>query len=248
MNDPAKNIVFGIRAILEALNAGKNFDKIFLKQGSSGELISSLLSLAKEREISLKLVPQAKLDSITRKNHQGAIGFIAAIDYQNFEEIITGLFEKGKDPLILALDELTDVRNFGAIARTALCMGVDAIVIPAGGSVSVTPDAIKTSAGALMTLPVCKVKSLPVALEKMKEYGLSIIGCTEKGKDSITDLSYKGPLTLVMGSEEKGLSNVVLRIADNLAFIPITGPVRSLNVSVATAMFLYEVDRQRRIW
>ena len=229
---------------MEAIHAGKTIDKIFLKQGTGGELASELLALVKEKEISLKIVPQAKLDSITRKNHQGAIGFIAPVEYQQFEEIITRVFEKGEDPLLLVLDEITDVRNFGAIARTALCMGVHAIVIPASGSVTITPDAVKTSAGALLSLPVCKVKSLPVALEKMKEFGLQIIGCTEKGSDRIDELSLTGPLAIVMGSEEKGLSTIVLRIADKLAFIPITGPVKSLNVSVATGMVLYEVNRQ----
>lgn len=238
------NIVFGLRAIIEAILAGKNFDKIFIKQGTKGELATELLILAKEKEISFKIVPQEKLDGITRKNHQGAIGFIAPVDYQNFEEIITGLFEKGNDPLILVLDEITDVRNFGAIARTSLCMGVNAIVIPANGSVTITPDAIKTSAGALLTIPVCKVKSLPVALEKMREYSLQIIGCTEKGSDLISDLDLSGPIAIVMGSEEKGLSPIMLRIADKLAFIPIGGPVKSLNVSVATGMILYEVRRQ----
>jgi 23S rRNA (guanosine2251-2'-O)-methyltransferase len=239
------NIVFGLRAIIEAVLAGKNFDKVFIKQGLTGDLASELQSLAREREISLKIVPQAKLDGITRKNHQGAIGFIAPVDYQNFEEIITRIFERGEDPLVLILDEITDVRNFGAMARTALCMGVHAIIIPAMGSVTITPDAIKTSAGALLTIPVCKVKSLPVALEKMKEYSLQIIGCTEKGSDRIDQLELSGPLAIVLGSEEKGLSKTVLRIADKLAFIPIVGPVSSLNVSVATGMVLYEVNRQK---
>ncbi len=239
------NIVFGLRAIIEAVLAGKNFDKVFIKQGLTGDLATELQSLAREREISLKIVPQAKLDGITRKNHQGAIGFIAPVDYQNFEEIITRIFERGEDPLVLILDEITDVRNFGAMARTALCMGVHAIIIPAMGSVTITPDAIKTSAGALLTIPVCKVKSLPVALEKMKEYSLQIIGCTEKGSDRIDQLELSGPLAIVLGSEEKGLSKTVLRIADKLAFIPIFGPVSSLNVSVATGMVLYEVNRQK---
>ncbi len=239
------NIVFGLRAIIEAVLAGKNFDKVFIKQGLTGDLATELQSLAREREISLKIVPQAKLDGITRKNHQGAIGFIAPVDYQNFEEIITRIFERGEDLLVLILDEITDVRNFGAMARTALCMGVHAIIIPAMGSVTITPDAIKTSAGALLTIPVCKVKSLPVALEKMKEYSLQIIGCTEKGSDRIDQLELSGPLAIVMGSEEKGLSKTVLRIADKLAFIPIVGPVSSLNVSVATGMVLYEVNRQK---
>jgi 23S rRNA (guanosine2251-2'-O)-methyltransferase len=244
MESSQSNIVFGLRAIMEAIHAGKTFDKIFLKQGTGGELASELLALVKEKDISLKIVPPAKLDSITRKNHQGAIGFIAPVEYQQFEEIITRVFEKGEDPLLLVLDEITDVRNFGAIARTALCMGVHAIIIPGSGSVTITPDAVKTSAGALLSLPVCKVKSLPVALEKMKEFGLQIIGCTEKGSDRMDELSLNGPLAIVMGSEEKGLSTIVLRIADKLAFIPITGPVKSLNVSVATGMVLYEVNRQ----
>jgi len=246
METSQNNIVFGLRAIIEAILAEKTFDKIFLKQGTTGDLASELQALVKERDIPLKIVPQAKLDGITRKNHQGAIGFIVPVAYQNFEEIITHAFEQGKDPLLLVLDEITDVRNFGAIARTALCMGVDAIIIPANGSVSITPDAIKTSAGALLTIPVCKVKSLPVAIEKMREYSLLVIGCTEKGVDSIHDLDMAGPLAIVMGSEEKGLSPTILRIADKLASIPISGPVQSLNVSVATGMILYEAAKQKK--
>ena len=241
-----ETIIFGLRAIIEAILAGKKFDKILLKQGAKGELATEILILAKEHDISFKIVPQQKLDGITRKNHQGAIGFIAHIDYQNFEEIITRIFEKGEDPLVLVLDEITDVRNFGAIARTALCMGVNAIIIPATGSVTITPDAIKTSAGALLSIPVCKVKSLPVAIEKMKEYGLQIIGCTEKGSDLLTDINLSGPLALIMGSEEKGLSPAILRISDKLAIIPISGPVNSLNVSVAAGILLYEVKRQSK--
>lgn len=246
METKQNNIVFGLRAILEAIDSGKTIDKIFLKQGLSGTLSAELTAKAKALEISLKMVPQAKLDGITRKNHQGAIGFIAPVAYQQFENIITTCFEQGKHPVLLVLDEITDVRNFGAIARTALCMGVHAIVIPAGGSVSVTPDAVKTSAGALLSLPVCKVKSLAVALEKMKEFGLTVLGCTEKGNQSLDSLDLTQPLAIVMGSEEKGLSPVVLRIADHLAYIPIQGPVASLNVSVATGMALYEVVRQNK--
>jgi len=245
METSQNNIVFGLRAIIEAILAGKTFDKVFLKQGTTGDLANELQALVKSHDISLKIVPQAKLDGITRKNHQGAIGFIVPVAYQNFEEIITHCFEQGNDPLILVLDEITDVRNFGAMARTALCMGVHAIVIPANGSVSITPDAIKTSAGALLTIPVCKVTSLPVAIEKMREYSLQVVGCTEKGSDTIYDLDLSGPLAIVMGSEEKGLSPIILRIADKLANIPITGPVQSLNVSVATGMVLYEASRQK---
>lgn len=240
MESSNNNIIFGIRAITEAIAARKNFDKVFVKQGFTGDL----LNILKSEKILYKIVPQTKLDRITRKNHQGIIGFISPVEYQNFEEIITGIFEKGDSPLIIVLDGITDVRNFGAIARTAECMGVHAIIIPVNNSVTVTPDAVKTSAGALLTVPVCKVHSIAVTLEKMKEYGITIIGCTEKAADSIFKTDFTGPAAIVLGSEETGLSNVVLKIADNLVKIPLGGKVSSLNVSVAAGIFLYEIKKQ----
>ena len=240
MEEIKNNIIFGIRAITEAIAAKKNFDKILLKQSMAGELIT----LLKNEKINFKTVPQSKLDRITKKNHQGVIGFISPVEYQNFEEIITRVFEKGEEPFIIVLDGITDVRNFGAIARSAACMGIHAIIIPANNSVTVTPDAVKTSAGALLSIPVCKVNSIAVAIEKMKEYGITIIGCTEKAKDSIYNTNLSGPSAIVLGSEEKGLSNVVLKIADKLVKIPIWGNLNSLNVSVAAGIFLYEIKKQ----
>lgn len=234
------NLIFGIRAIEEAIDAGKNFDKILVKQGFSGELLNTI----KNQNILFKTVPLSKLDRITKKNHQGIIGFIAPVEYQNFEEIIISLFEKRQDPVIAVLDGITDVRNFGAIARSAEFLGINAIVIPENNSATVTPDAIKTSAGALLKIPVCKVQSLPVTLEKMKEYGMTIIGCTEKAKDIVFNTDMSGPLAIVLGSEEAGLSKVVLKIADKLLKIPVFGSVSSLNVSVAAGIFFYEARKQ----
>ncbi|MCC6720800.1 MAG: 23S rRNA (guanosine(2251)-2'-O)-methyltransferase RlmB [Bacteroidia bacterium] len=234
------NLIFGIRAIEEAIDAGKNFDKILVKQGFSGELLNTF----KNQNILFKTVPLSKLDRITKKNHQGIVGFIAPVEYQNFEEIIISLFEKRQDPVIAVLDGITDVRNFGAIARSAEFLGINAIVIPENNSATVTPDAIKTSAGALLKIPVCKVQSLPVTLEKMKEYGMTIIGCTEKAKDIAFNTDMSGPLAIVLGSEEAGLSKVVLKIADKLLKIPVFGSVSSLNVSVAAGIFFYEARKQ----
>lgn len=240
MDNAGNNLVFGIRAIAEAIDAGKNFDKIFIKQGFSGEL----LNIIKNNKINFKTVPQSKLDRITKKNHQGIIGFIAPVEYLNFEELITQIFEKSEYPVMAVLDGITDVRNFGAIARSAEFMGVNAIIIPENNSVTVTPDAIKTSAGALLKMPVCKVKSIAVTLEKMKEYGMTIIGCTEKAGDDLYNAEINGPVAIVLGSEESGLSKIVLKISDKLIKIPGFGSVNSLNVSVAAGIFFYEIKKQ----
>ncbi|NUM31282.1 MAG: 23S rRNA (guanosine(2251)-2'-O)-methyltransferase RlmB [Bacteroidetes bacterium] len=240
MENSKNNLIFGIRAISEAITARKNFDKILVKQGFSGDLLNVL----KAEKIVYKTVPQSKLDRITRKNHQGIIGFISPVEYQNFEEIITQVFERGEVPFLIILDGITDVRNFGAIARTAECLGVHAIVIPVNNSVTVTPDAVKTSAGALLTVPVCKVNSIAITLEKMKEYGISIIGCTEKASESIFNTDFKGPSAIILGSEETGLSKIALKLADKLVKIPHQGKVSSFNVSVAAGIFLYEIRKQ----
>ena len=239
------NIVFGLRAIIEAILAGKTFDKIFIKQGTKGELATELLILAKEREISLKIVPHEKLDSITRKNHQGAIGFIAPVEYQNYEEIITRVFEQGKDPLILILDEITDVRNFGAIARTAECCGVDAIIIPVRGSAPINADAMKTSAGALNKIPVCRSMNLKETIKYLKETGLMIVSCTEKTNENYTQVNLKSPVCIIMGNEEEGISAEYLKLSDFKAKLPMMGTIGSLNVSVACGVILYEALRQR---
>lgn len=239
------NYVFGLRPVIEAIKAEKNIDKILVQQGLQGELFGELMSLIKKSEIQFQYVPIERLNKYTRKNHQGIIAFVSSITYHNLEEIITHVFENGETPLILICDHITDVRNFGAICRTAECAGVNAIVVPDKGSAQINADAIKTSAGALNILPVCKVQNLKATLLMLKEYGLQIIGCTEKSQSNYTALDYTKPTVIILGSEEKGISTDLLKLCDRKAKIPLMGSIESLNVSVANGIILYEALRQR---
>ncbi len=238
-------MIFGIRAVAEAISAGKEVDKILIRKDLSGELAGELFSLIKGSDIVVQRVPQEKLNSITRKNHQGVIAFISPINYQPIEEIVASLYEQGKVPFVLVLDHLTDVRNFGAIARTAECAGVDAIIIPSKGSVSVTADAVKTSAGALMNIPVCRVASLYNTVKYLKSSGLQVLGASEKATKNYTDADMTLPLALVMGAEDKGISTEILSLVDTTVSLPQYGKIASLNVSVAAGVMIYEVLRQR---
>lgn len=240
-------MVFGIRAVIEAVQAGKEIDKILVKRELSGDLARELFAVLKENGIQSQRVPQERLDRITRKNHQGVIAFISAITYYRLEDIIPSAYEEGKSPFIVLLDGVTDVRNFGAIARTCECAGVDAIVIPAKGSVTVNADAIKTSAGALHVLPVCKEKSINQAIRFLKESGVKVFAATEKASDIYTDVVYDGPVAIVVGAEDTGVSMENLRICDEMVKIPQYGTIGSLNVSVAASIMVYEVIRQRRL-
>ena len=239
-------MIFGIRAVAEAISAGKEVDKILIKKDLSGELATELFALIKGTDITVQRVPQEKLNSITRKNHQGVIAFISSIHYQPVEEIVASLYEQGKVPFFLVLDHLTDVRNFGAIARTAECAGVDAIIIPSKGSVSVTADAVKTSAGALMNIPVCRVASLYNTVKYLKSSGLQVVGASEKATKDYTEADMTLPLALVMGAEDKGISTEILSLVDTTVSLPQYGKIASLNVSVAAGVMIYEVLRQRR--
>ena len=239
-------MIFGIRAVAEAISAGKEVDKILIKKDLSGELATELFALIKGTYITVQRVPQEKLNSITRKNHQGVIAFISPIHYQPVEEIVASLYEQGKVPFFLVLDHLTDVRNFGAIARTAECAGVDAIIIPSKGSVSVTADAVKTSAGALMNIPVCRVASLYNTVKYLKSSGLQVVGASEKATKDYTEADMTLPLALVMGAEDKGISTEILSLVDTTVSLPQYGKIASLNVSVAAGVMIYEVLRQRR--
>ena len=239
-------MIFGIRAVAEAISAGKEVDKILLKKDLSGELATELFALIKGTDITVQRVPQEKLNSITRKNHQGVIAFISPINYQPVEEIVASLYEQGRVPFFLVLDHLTDVRNFGAIARTAECAGVDAIIIPSKGSVSVTADAVKTSAGALMNIPVCRVSSLYNTVKYLKSSGLQVVGASEKASKDYTQADMTLPLALVMGAEDKGISTEILSLVDTTVSLPQYGKIASLNVSVAAGVMIYEVLRQRR--
>jgi len=238
-------MVFGIRAVMEAIDSGKEIESLFIQRGIHGELIQELKKLIKARDISYQQVPIEKLNRITRKNHQGVIAVISPIIYQKIEDIIPQLYEAGKVPLILVLDGVTDVRNLGAIARTALGAGVDALVVPAKGSAEINPDAIKTSAGALYKLPVCRHSNLTVMLRFMQESGLQVIACTEKADKTIYQPDFKLPTAIVMGAEDMGISDQLIRHADYLTKIPMFGDIASLNVSVSAGIVIYEAIRQR---
>lgn len=237
-----KEFVFGIQSVLETLRSGKEIDRL-LVQRELGSV--EILDLAKEKGVQVQKVPLEKLNRITRKNHQGAIAFVSAIHYAKLDNVIADTFEKGQVPLILVLDRITDVRNFGAIARTAECAGAHAIVIPSRGAAQINADAMKTSSGALNFLPVCKEENLISVVEFLQNSGLKVIACTEKTKKSIYQMDLKEPLAFIMGSEEDGISDELLRKVDELASIPQTGQVGSLNVSVAAGVIIFEAVRQR---
>lgn len=239
--------IFGLRAIIEAIEAGKDIDKVLVKKDINGDLARELLAKAKEYGVLVRRVPVEKLNRITMKNHQGAIAILAAVPYQKLENIIPILYEDGKVPLMVVLDGVTDIRNFGAIARTANCAGVDAIVIPSHNSVSITADAVKTSAGALFHIPVCRENSTLDAVKCLKENGYKIVAATEKGAVNYTLTDFTVPVAIVMGAEETGISDEVMRLADDLAAIPIRGAISSLNVSVAAGVMIYEAVRQRNL-
>lgn len=237
--------IFGIRAVMEAVDAGKSIDKILMRRDLGGDLAKELMEKIKGLDIVVQKVPLEKLNRITMKNHQGVIAILSPVGYQRLDNIIPALYEEGKTPLILVLDGITDARNFGAIARSADCASVDAIVIPERGSASVTSDAVKASAGALFYVPVCRERDTLTAVKKLKENGYLIVGASEKGAQSYVDADYTVPVAIVMGAEDTGISPEVLRQCDTLAAIPILGNIGSLNVSVAAGVILYEAVRQR---
>jgi 23S rRNA (guanosine2251-2'-O)-methyltransferase len=240
-------MVFGIRAVMEAILAGKEIEALYIQRGLSGELWHELRNLLTEYQITAQQVPVEKLNRLTPKNHQGAVAFISPIIYQKIEDIIPQIFEKGEVPLILILDSITDVRNMGAIARTAECAGVHAMVIPSKGSAQINPDAIKTSAGALYKIPVCRHDNLVQSAKFLQESGLQLVCCTEKTNDYIYKPDYTAPTAIIMGSEDEGIRNELIRISDHLAKIPMFGEIESLNVSVSTGVILYEAIRQRKV-
>ncbi len=241
----SNQMVFGIRAVIEAIRSGKEIESLYVQRGISGGLMNELKTLLAEYQLTAQQVPVEKLNRLTPKNHQGAIAFISPIVYQKVEDIIPQIFEKGEVPLILVLDSITDVRNMGAIARTAECAGVHAIVVPAKGSAQINPDAIKTSAGALYKIPVCRHQNFLQTVKFLQESGLQLVCCTEKTNDYLYKPDYTLPTAIVMGSEEDGIRNEIIRISDHLAKIPMYGEIESLNVSVSAGIIIYEAVRQR---
>lgn len=241
-----KNMIFGIRAVIEAINAGKEIEKIFIRREMGGDLLKELFDLVQERKIPVQKVPLEKLNRLTTKNHQGVVAYISSIEYQHIENIIPMLYESGKDPFIVILDGVTDVRNFGAIARTCECAGVDAIVMPMRGGAAANADAVKTSAGALHIIPVCRENSLHNTVSYLQKCGIKVVAASEKAFHLYSQADYSGPLAIVMGAEDVGISPDILRIVDDMVSIPICGQISSLNVSVATGVIVYEAVKQRR--
>ena len=240
-----ENLIFGTRAVIEAVEAGKDIEKIYIQKGLSNELYHQLRQALRGQAVPIQIVPAEKLKRITDKNHQGVVAYLTEITYYNAEELLAGVFEKGRIPLILILDRVTDVRNFGAIARGAECAGVDFIIIPSRGAALINGDAIKTSAGALHRLKVCREDNLKNTLEFLKEGGLQIISCHEKTENLIYDADFTKPTAIIMGSEENGISNEYLKRSDMQVKIPMIGKIASLNVSVASGIVLFEAVKQR---
>ena len=238
-------LIYGIRPIMEAILAGKEVDRLFICRGAKGELMGELKELLTQKNIPWTEVPIEKLHRLTRNNHQDVVCYISSITYNSITDIVPFIFEKGEVPLILILDRITDVRNFGAIARTAECSGVHAIVIPSRGAAQVTADAIKTSAGALSKIPICRETNLRKTVDYLKESGIKVVAASEKGVEDYFTGDFTGPLAIVMGSEEDGVSNELIKCADELLRIPLAGTISSLNVSVACGVILYEAIRQR---
>jgi len=239
------DFVFGTRAVIEAIRNGKTIDKVLIKKGLRNELFSELHQLLRENNIAAQFVPLEKINRITRKNHQGVLAFISPVEFDNIETLLPGIYEKGETPLLLVLDQITDVRNFGAIVRSAECAGVHGVIIPEKGMARIGADAVKTSAGAMHHMPICKVKNLEQSVRFLKESGLKVVGATEKGDTLYTKADLKGPLAIVMGSEDTGISAGILQITDQKLKIPILGNIESLNVSVSAALMIYEAVRQR---
>ncbi len=242
---PEKDMIFGVRSVIEAIQAGKEIDKILIRRDMTNDLSRELFNAIGERTIPVQKVPIEKLNKITLKNHQGVIAFISPVVYQFIDDIIPAIYEAGRMPFIVVLDGVTDVRNFGAIARTCECAGVDAIVVPMKGGASLNADAVKTSAGALMKIPVCREHNLTNALKFLSLSGIKIVAATEKGNVNYTEAGMTGPLAIVMGSEEDGVSPENLRFCEELVTIPMAGTIASLNVSVAAGILIYEAVRQR---
>lgn len=230
---------------MEAIEASKSIDKILIKREINGDLIKGLLIKAREFDIPIQKVPNEKLNRITMKNHQGVIAIMCPVRYYNLDNLLTSLYEEGKNPLGVILDGVTDARNFGAIARSAECAGADFIIIPERGSASVTSDSVRASAGALFHIPVCREKDLVHTISRLHDNGYKVVGATEKSAINYTEVDYTIPCAIVMGAEDTGLSSEVLKRCDELAAIPILGKVGSLNVSVACGVLLYEAVRQR---
>ena len=240
-----EQLIFGTRAVIEALQAGKEIDRIFIQKNLRNDLIRELIHLANDHHVPISQVPQEKLDRLTKKNHQGVVSLLSGITFASLDHILSRTFEEGQVPIIAILDRVTDVRNFGAISRSAEGAGVNAIVIPAKGNAPTNADAVKTSAGALHHIPVCREENLKNTLTFLKESGLRIVGCSEHASKFYFEENFQDPIALILGSEEDGISPEYLKLCDSTVRIPMNGKISSLNVSVSAGIIFYEVIRQR---
>lgn len=246
MQQPS-DYIFGTQPVAEALHAGKEIDRIYVLKGAKSATMAEVLSLAKDFHVPVNFVPVEKLNRITRKNHQGIIAYVSVINYASLDNIIESAYQNGETPLLLLLDQVMDVRNFGAIARTAECAGVNGIIIPSKGAAQINSDAMKTSAGALNYIPVCREKYLDKTIAYLQECGMNVVGCTEKGEKELYEADFVGPTVIIMGNEEKGISPSYLTKCDEKVYIPMKGKVGSLNVSVSAGLAIYEAIRQRSL-
>lgn len=238
--------IFGIRAIIEAINSGETIDKVFIQKGLRGDLFQELERILHKAKVNTSYVPVEKLNRLSKGNHQGAVANISPVNFYDIEDLVLSTIESGKTPLFLLLDQLSDVRNFGAIVRTAECTGVSGIIIQKKGGAPVNGDAIKTSAGAIFKIPICKVNHIKDAVFHMQASGIKVVAATEKASQLIYDVKLDEPCAIIMGSEGRGISPSVLKAVDEKAKLPIVGDIESLNVSVACGAFLYEAVRQRQ--
>jgi 23S rRNA (guanosine2251-2'-O)-methyltransferase len=242
-----KDCIFGLRPVIEAIRAGKQIDRLLVKQGLQGTLYHELMTLVKTNNVSYQIGPVERIELVTRKNHQGVLAWLSIIEYQYIANLLPMIFEKGEDPFIISLDGVSDVRNFGAIVRTAECLGAHAIIIPEKGSARITADAVKTSAGALHSFPVCREKSIVRSIEYLKESGLKVVCATEKSGLPVSEAELTGPVVMILGSEDKGISRELLSLSDQQIRIPMAGSIESLNVSVTAGILIYEIMRQRSV-
>jgi 23S rRNA (guanosine2251-2'-O)-methyltransferase len=239
------DMIYGTRAVMEAIKAGRPIEKILLQKGISNDLVRELISLARKHDVAFSYVPPEKLNRLSTKNHQGVICLLSAVEYASLDNIIHAAYSEGREPFLVILDRITDVRNVGAIARTAECAGVSALVLGEKGNAPISSDAMKTSAGALNHLPVCREKDLSKTITFLRDNGIMVVACTEKASKDIYAVEFNRPVALIMGSEEDGISNELIRYADELVRIPMRGKISSLNVSVAAGIAIYEVLRQQ---
>ena len=239
------DFVFGLHSVKETLLSDKEIERVYIQKGDKNDAIKEVMQLAKARGTDIAVVPVEKLNRVTRKNHQGVICFISPVHFADIDNVIATVYENGEVPLIIVLDEVTDVRNFGAITRTAECAGAHAIIFPEKGSARIGGDAMKTCSGALNHIPICRTKNLIKSLKSLKDQGLNLVACSEKGNTTVYDIDMTLPTAIIMGSEERGIKIEHISEANDFAKIPLSGKLKSMNVGVAMGIITFEAIRQR---